>query len=166
MQSKRLILILLLLISSHFCQAQILKNWHGEWRGVMHLYSKGILTDSVPVVLTINPISDSILTWKTSYLSVKMPMVKDYTLKVIDFSKGHYVTDEGGGLLLDTYYFDDVLYSVFEVQGTLLTAIYRLLGNQIIFEVTSGKLSGKVPGDVTNYSVNFLQKVKLYKLFN
>jgi len=93
-------------------------------------------------------------------------MVKDYSLKVIDISKGHYVTDEGGGLLLDTYYFDEVLYSVFEVQGVLLTATYRLLGDQIVFEVTSGKSSGKVSGDVTNYSVNFLQKVKLNRQFN
>ena len=166
MQAKKLILVLFLLISSHCLQAQILKSWHGEWRGIMHLYSKGMLTDSVPVVLTVNPKSDSILTWKTSYLSAKMPMVKDYSLKVIDISKGHYVTDEGGGLLLDTYYFDEVLYSVFEVQGLLLTATYRLLGDQIVFEVTSGKSSGKVSGDVTNYSVNFLQKVKLNRQFN
>ena len=163
MRLVRLFIVMGLLFIHAGLEAQILKSWHGEWKGMMHLYNKGMLTDSVPVVLEIKPLSDSVLSWKTSYQSVKMPMVKDYTMKAIDPTKGHYATDEGEGLLLDTYLFDNSLYNVFEVQGILLTATYRLLGNQVQFEVTSGKVLGKVPGGVTNYAVNFLQKVMLYK---
>lgn len=159
----RFMLVFVLLACTFPSNGQILKSWHGEWKGVMHMYKQGMQTDSVPIVLEVRPISDSVLVWKTSYLSVKMPMVKDYTMKVIDPAKGHYATDEGEGLLLDTYLFDNSLYSVFEVQDILLTATYRLKGNEIIFEVTSGRKAGKVPGDVNNYSVNFLQKAILKK---
>jgi hypothetical protein len=139
--------------------AQILKDWHGEWHGKMQMYKNGQQIDTVEVLLTINPINDSTLTWRTEYKSVKQPMTKDYTMKSVDLSKGFYATDEGGGVLLETYLIDNSLYNVFEVEGIMLTATYRLLGDEIVFEVTSGK-KGKILADgVTNFSVNNLQKV-------
>jgi hypothetical protein len=74
-------------------------------------------------------------------------------------SKGVYATDEGGGVVLETYLIDNSLYNVFEVEGIMLTAIYRLMGNEIVFEVTSGKKGKVVAGGVTNFSANYLQKV-------
>ena len=139
--------------------AQILKEWYGEWHGMMQMYKNGQQIDSVEVLLTIKPINDSTLTWRTEYKSVKQPMTKDYTMKSVDLSKGVYATDEGGGVLLETYLIDNALYNVFEVEGIMLTAIYRLMGNELVFEVTSGKKGNIVAGGVTNFSVNYLQKV-------
>lgn len=139
--------------------AQILKDWHGEWHGMMEMYKNGQKADTVEVLLTIKPINDSTLTWRTEYKSVKQPMTKDYTMKIVDVSKGVYATDEGEGVLLETYLIDHTLYNVFEVEGIMLTATYRLMGNEIVFEVTSGKKGKIVAGGVTNYSVNYLQKV-------
>ena len=148
-----------LLCFSAQSSAQILKDWHGEWHGMMQMYKNGQTTDSVEVLLTIKPINDSTLTWRTEYKSVKQPMTKDYTMKSVDLSKGVYATDEGGGVLLETYLIDKALYNVFEVEGIMLTAIYRLMGSEIVFEVTSGKKGKIVAGGVTNFSVNYLQKV-------
>jgi hypothetical protein len=140
--------------------AQILQEWHGEWKGVMEMYNAGKKVDTVDVILTINPINDSTLMWRTAYKSTKQPMTKDYTMRSIDVKKGIYATDEGGGVLLDTYLIDHTLFNVFEVEGIMLTATYRLLGDEMIFEVTSGKKSNSVAGGVTNYSVNHLQQVR------
>ena len=57
----------------------------------------------------------------------------------------------------------DRLLSTFEVKGILLTANYELRGNELIFEVTSGKKDSETGGGVTNYSVNALQRVVLKK---
>lgn len=145
--------------------AQILKEWHGQWHGMMHMFRNGAMSDSVDVMLTIKPINDSTLTWKTEYKSAKQPMTKDYTMKSVDIVKGVYATDEGEGVLLDTYLIDHTLFNVFEVEGIMLTATYRLLGDEMIFEVTSGKKGKTVAGGVTNFSVNHLQRVKLTKSY-
>jgi len=68
-----------------------------------------------------------------------MPAVKDYTLILNDPATNAYSTDEGDGVVLKDYLFDQKLYSVFETQSILLTSSYELMGDQLIFEVTSGK---------------------------
>ena len=152
---------LTLLCLAGFSKAQILRDWHGNWEGIMHIYGKGKLRDSVPVVLTVAIINDSTLVWRTEYKSASQPMVKDYKMKLIDSDRGIYGTDEGNGLVLNNYLIDKVLYSVFQVQGILLTAIYRLEGDQIVFEVTSGKKDTIEMEGVSNYAVSSVQKVQL-----
>jgi len=159
--SLKFIFFIYLISVSTFSQAQILKDWHGNWEGMMYIYGKGALRDSVPVLLTVATINDSTLVWRTEYKSVSQPMVKDYKMKLIDLAKGIYGTDEGNGLVLTNYLVERTLYSVFEVQGILLTATYRLEGDQIVFEVTSGKKDTIEMEGVSNYSVPNLQKVQL-----
>jgi len=90
-------------------------------------------------------------------------MVKDYKLVISDAGKGVFKTDEGDGTFLIDYLFENKLYSVFETQGILLTSTYEWLGNQIIFEVTSGKELQTTNG-VKSYSVLNLQKAVLRKM--
>ena len=90
-------------------------------------------------------------------------MVKDYKLVISDIGKGVFKTDEGDGIFLIDYLFGNKLYSVFETQGILLTSTYEWLGNQIIFEVTSGKELQTTNG-VKSYSVLNLQKAVLRKI--
>ena len=155
------IFLFVLLCIGGISQSQILKEWHGNWAGTMFIYGKGKLRDSVEVVLTVAPINDSTLTWKTEYKSISQPMAKDYKMKLLDSEKGIYGTDEGGGLVLTNYLVDNCLYSVFEVQEILLTATYRLEGDFILFEVTSGKKDQAGMQGVFNYSVGNVQKVLL-----
>jgi 5'(3')-deoxyribonucleotidase len=112
----------------------------GIWTGTMHIYNRGSLVDSVTIKLNVTRTNaPDTFVWKTEYLSEKFPMVKDYKLVISDAGKGVFITDEGDGIILMDYLFENKLYSVFETQGILLTSTYEWLGNQIIFEVTSGK---------------------------
>lgn len=161
---RSLFFILFFLFIGSFSYGQILKDWHGKWSGTMFIYGRGQLRDSVNVVLTISPINDSTLIWRTDYISkTQPPVTKDYKMKRIDPVKGIYGTDEGGGLVLTNYLVDNTLYSVFETSGILLTATYHLKEDCIDFEVTSGKKDTISVLDVFNYSVGSVQKVHLVR---
>jgi hypothetical protein len=137
----------------------------GVWSGMMHIYNNETLKDSVQVKFTVAKTSDvNGWIWKTEYLSTKMPVIKDYFLRLKDKEKNVYVIDEGEGLELTAYLFKNKLYSVFETHEILLTSSYELVGNRLIFEVTSGKKLSGVGKEVTNYSVTNLQRVVLRKI--
>ncbi len=136
----------------------------GNWKGVMKIYSKGILKDTVTVLLTIQKQTDTSWMWKTEYISTKIPVTKNYKLRLKDKANGIYVTDEGDGIELKDYLFDDKLYSVFETEGIMLTSFYELRGKQLYFEVTSGKKIMEDAKEVVNYSVNNVQKVVFKKI--
>lgn len=132
----------------------------GTWYGTMHMYSRGVLKDSVNVIMTITRTDQPHeWSWKTEYLSEKFPMTKDYVLRLKDAEKNIYVTDEKNGIELMDYLFNNKLYSLFETQEIFLTSSYELRGEELIFEVTSGKKSGTTEQSVINYSVDNLQRV-------
>lgn len=136
----------------------------GKWKGKMLIYQESLLMDSVDVVMSITPkIKDSVWQWKTEYLSVKMPMTKDYILRVSDRKKGHFLTDEGDGVLLSDYGFGNKLYSQFTTQGIMLTATYEWRNEFLIFEVTSAKLHKSESSEVASYSIKHVQRGVLIK---
>jgi hypothetical protein len=161
-KTEFLFISLALLLLAPCSRAQLDTRWNGDWRGMMYMYKLGKTVDSVYVTLTVKPATrQGSYVWRTEYHSAKQPMLKDYTLRTIDASKGIYVTDEGDGVELTCYLVGNKMYNVFEVQNTMLTATYELLGDVLIFEVTSGKKEPPTGGGVTNYSVNNLQRVVL-----
>ncbi len=97
------------------------------------------------------------------YLSQKMPMTKNYVLRIKDREKLVFVTDEGDGVELTDYQTGDKLYSVFETSGFLLTASYELQGEFLIFEVTSGKKQDPPVKDITVYSTTSVQRAVLIR---
>ena len=131
----------------------------GKWEGTMYIYGKGQIRDSVPVELTVQKTSLPLTwVWKTNYLSNKNPIEKNYKLVLKDTASQTYLIDEGEGVELWSYYFINKLYSVFETHDVMLTSSYELQGDDLIFEVTSGK---KIEDrkEVNNYSVLGLQRV-------
>lgn len=136
----------------------------GTWKGTMLIYGRGQLRDSVKVTFTVAK-SDkpNEWIWRTEYHSEKMPMTKDYVLRLKDAEKKIFVTDEKEGIELQDYLFGNKLYSMFETQGVYLTSSYELQKDELIFEVTSGKKIETGNTDVTNYSVDNLQRVVLRK---
>lgn len=136
----------------------------GSWEGMMYIYSKGTLKDSVSVRLTVQKTNTSnSWTWKTEYLSAKMPMTKDYTLRLPDPSTNKYITDEGDGIELTDYLYGNKLYSIFETHDVFLTSTYELHDKELIFEVTSGKKEAGTHPEVNTYSTDNLQRVVLKK---
>ena len=129
----------------------------GNWKGTMYMYSKGILSDSVPVTLNVTPQNDSVFQWKMDYLSAKMPVTKDYHL--IYKGGNHYQFDEGDGVKIDTYLFVNRLISVFETEGILLTSLYEWNKDELYFEVSSGNKS-RSNTEVQSYQIGFLQNIR------
>jgi len=173
MHCKKLIILLKFVVTvfiflsvdnRSFAQPHFASTCEGKWEGIMYLYARGQLKDSVPVELLVQKTSiPGTWIWKTNYLSSSYPMEKNYQLVLTDSVSQSYLTDEGDGVVLWNYLFNNKLYSVFEVQGVTLTSSYEVNGDQLIFEVTSGKkLEEK--GEVTNYSVLNLQRVVFKKV--
>ena len=133
----------------------------GKWIGMMYIYKHGVIRDSVKVVLTVSKIKDvPAWNWKTEYLSSKLPMTKDYILRLKDSTKQWYITDEGGGVELHDYVFGNKLYTIFETEGVMLTSSYELINDKLVFEVTSGKKIFATNNGITNYTVENLQRVE------
>lgn len=160
-----IILSVFMLFTQLNAQTNFAEKCLGIWKGTMFIYSHGEVKDKVEVQLTVAKTAKSEeFTWKTEYFSPTRPMTKDYILRVKDVKKGHYVIDEGGGVLLNNYLFENKLFNVFEVNGVILTATYELKSKkELIFEVTAGKKMDVAAG-VTNYSVDSLQSVVFKKV--
>ena len=149
----------LLLSASLSAQQNFAEQCVGVWEGTMYIYSGGLLRDSVRVQHTVKPIDKTSWTWKTDYLSQKLPMTKDYVLRQQEPSV--YVVDEGQNVLIPMRHSGNKLYSVFEVQGILLTSSYEWVNGQLIFEVTSGKKNSAADAQVGTYLINAVQRVVL-----
>ncbi len=163
---KQIILISLTFLCLN-TKAQQIKITDGKWKGTLMIWRENKIMDSVPTELTIKTIiKDSVWQWKTEYISTTMPVTKDYSLRVVDKQKGTYVTDEGDGIELMNYTFGNKMFSNFETSGILLTSSYEWIGNDIIFEIASGKKieSMSINTEVTNFAVKNLQKVIFKKI--
>jgi hypothetical protein len=159
-------IILVALFTSAIVNAQTLfpNKCIGNWKGIMKIYSKGVLKDTVTVLLTIKKQTDTSWMWKTQYVSTKMPVTKNYLLRLKDRLNNVYVTDEGDGIELKGYLFENKLYNVFETEGIMLTSFYELREKQLYFEVTSGKKIVENTKEVINFSVANVQKLILKKV--
>jgi hypothetical protein len=136
----------------------------GEWKGTMRIYKSNAIIDTLPVTLTLRTIiKDSVWQWKTTYLSSKMPLTKDYLLKVKDREKGVYITDEQDGTELLNYLMGNKMYCQFEVSDIFLTSSYEWIQDDIKFEITAGKKLASQK-EISNYSVNTLQTVLFKKV--
>jgi len=137
----------------------------GIWSGKMHVHSKGIIVDSVDVRMTIEKIPDSLhWMWKTEYISEKYPVTKNYKLILENPASNKFTLDENNGILLYSYVFGNKMFSNFEVQGTMLTSVYILGEDELIFEITSGKEIGKTGNEITNFSILNLQRSVLKRV--
>lgn len=136
----------------------------GTWEGWMLIYSKGILKDSVMIRRTVNPIDSLSWTWKTDYLSTKMPMTKDYILRAKDRTGIEYITDEGEGITIAMHLTGNRLTSIFETHGVLLTASEELTPDGLLFEVVSSKQVDARDAEVINYQVNAVQRALLKRV--
>ncbi len=134
----------------------------GKWYGTMFMYENGLLHDSVEISLLIAPLDSLSWTWRTQYQSPSHPLVKDYVLRIQPGDAQTFLLDEGNGVQLFEYHADSSLRSVFQVEDVLLTSRYDLVEDGLIFEVTSGQMGTKT-GDVTNFTVKHVQRVKLQR---
>ncbi|MFA8344465.1 MAG: hypothetical protein ACEPO8_15935 [Rhodothermaceae bacterium] len=154
----------LVCLQNIFAQKHFPEKCEGIWQGTMYMYNRGVIRDSVDIKFTVKAAEEkNSWIWKTEYLSEKMAMTKDYLIKVDKETPNRYILDEKNNIELYDYLFGNKLYSVFETQNILLTATYELAGENLIFEVTSGRKIKSDQKEVINYSVLNVQRVVLTK---
>ncbi len=79
---------------------------------------------------------DSVYTWTIFYGEDDK---REYLLKTVDAEKGWYQIDEQNTIALDAILIHGKLYSRFEVMGTLLLSMVELVGEELHYEIISGK---------------------------
>ena len=108
---------------------------------------------------------------KFDYVLVYNDAPRNYTLVVKDLKNGLFEVDENNGIILPTKYFDNTLYSFFEVQGNFLSTRIEFKKDTLDFEilftatknkVKTGGLSKAIP-EVLGFPITTVQKAILIK---
>lgn len=116
------------------------QSWRGTWRGTLQIHSAKGVVQTVPMAVEIAPTADSLrYTFALIYGEDTAKGRRPYELVVVDRAKGHYVFDEKNTIRLDAYLLSGRLLSEFTVQGTRLVSSYERRGDELIFEIISGK---------------------------
>jgi len=100
-----------------------------------------------------------------------MRQERKYTLLATDADKGEYVVDENNGIVLDDKVVGNRMYSLFEVQGTILTTFITFEKDHMVFEiVATQKENSKTTiaenedkTEVISYPISTIQRAVLIK---
>lgn len=113
--------------------------------------------------------TDTIGTYK--YVLVYNNEPRNYFLVEKDKAKGQYLIDENNGIVLQASVFDNGIFSMFEVNGSLITTTEKFYDNYMDFEImftntskveTTGKGTEEIP-TVKIYPILGTQKAILFK---
>ncbi|WP_052705373.1 hypothetical protein [Flavobacterium sp. 316] len=146
-------------------------DFFGKYKGKLNIHNQNG-SQVIDMELHLLP-TDTIARYKYTiiYKSDKVNQERKYTLLEKDKTKGQYIIDENNGILLNAFVTDNTLYSIFEVQGSLLTTTEHFADNYVDFEIMysnknnmekSGKNTEEIP-EVLSYPVINVQKARLYK---
>lgn len=141
------------------------QSWQGIWAGELEIFTAKGLAQAVPMELHILP-TDSThrYTWSIIYGADKVAGKRAYELVVLDAAKGLYAIDEKNSIQLEGYFIKDKFFSRFEVMGNLLLTTEQLVGEELIFEIISGKLDPiSVTGD-TVFEGDTIPPVKAFPI--
>ncbi len=150
--------------------------WIGTWRGTVLTYTHTDSIRTTPMELHIFATdSTDRWTWTIIYGTGTEKDVRAYELVLKDEESKHYVIDEKNSILIDSYVRGNSFCSRFAVGDYLLLCTYELstdneAANEMVFEITSGKLEGNKSGgtsdnipEVAAYPISVFQKAKLYR---
>lgn len=167
---KTLFFFLFIFPLSLLSQDEFPNSWAGEWEGNLIFYPEKE-QDTIKVTLQIIPAkTPGTYTWKTSYESPKLNVVKDYLLRERDASTGSFELDEQDGIVIPCRYFDNELWSLLEVEGTILIGLYSMNNGELSVTFPSGKtnlaefsrqIDGEDSPEVKSYPISASQKIVL-----
>jgi len=111
-------------------------DWLGHWSGDLKIYGTDGIKQTVPMSLDLSETdSTGIYTWAIIYGSDSTAQRRDYELREVDHSKGHYLIDEKNGIFLDAFHIHNELSSIFAVMGNTLLTSYKIEEEEMIFSV-------------------------------
>lgn len=148
------------------------QDFYGVYKGDLHILNPNGM-QSIPMEFHMQPTDSA---HKHHYTIVYIMndttrQEREYTLISREDNPSQFTIDENNGIILTATYSDNTLYSMFEVQGGLLTTTERFNKDYMIFEITysakskalvSGGISEEIP-EVLAYPISTIQKAKLIK---
>lgn len=139
--SVRWLLLLWCVVGCGVASAQSFpQSWQGTWRGTLRIHNANGVAQTVPMAVEIAPTADSLrYTFALIYGEDTAKGRRPYELVVANRAKGHFVLDEKNSIKIDAYFMAGRLLSEFTVQGTRLISSYERRGDELIFEIISGK---------------------------
>ncbi len=150
-------------------EANFLKGFEGVWSGNLEMVGKRGQTKTIPMRMDIIKKSDSVWTWKTTYDERKVPVMKDYDLKMENEAEGRYILDEHDSILINMNRMGNKLFCVFDVEGTILSCTYEVRDGRLYYEIVSGPSKPAIVSKlkdgnkVNSYSIGSLQRAVLEK---
>lgn len=173
---KFLVYLFLMMVTSVFAQTsndslRFPDDFFGVYKGDLEIYnSKGKQIIGMEFHLKN---SDSIGRYQYTlvYIFNGQRQERYYQLIEKDTANGEFIIDENNGILLDAKVIDNVVYSMFEVQGSLLTTTERFYETYMDFEIsvvnssnkTESRFEGDEPIDVISYPILSVQRARLFK---
>jgi len=152
------------------------KSWEGNYEGELEIYKVHGIAMKPSMRFQIAQKTDSIYTWKMTYIMNGKEDVRDYELIIRNTEKGLYTIDEKNTILLESYYRNGIFTSFFEVLGSfIITSTQKLDSGELMFEIiaaSSKKVkktgnqehNGQQVPQVTSYLVNGRQRAILKKV--
>jgi len=169
-----LILIAIIFFTNVFSQEKVLQfpnDYFGIYKGDLNIHSvKGIKKIGMEFHINKTDQNDQ-YQYMLVYIFDEKRQERKYTLLTKDATKGQYLVDENNGILLDAQLFNNSLYFMFEVEGTIITTTLRFYKNDMNFEITATNknkkvITGQENTDVTeviSYPITTVQKAQLIK---
>jgi len=152
-------------------QIKLPETWLGTWQGQMILTYASGKSMEIEVGLEIKKMENQVRwNWKIIYDDSKNRQERAYELIAINSKLGKYAIDENNSIVLDAFFADNTLSSVFNVENNLIFTTYRLQGDTLYFENTmvkkdKPKITGGKEGNpkVDSFEVLVLQRGILKK---
>ncbi|GEQ86915.1 hypothetical protein ULMS_24230 [Patiriisocius marinistellae] len=146
-------------------------DFFGNYTGTLHIYNDKGNTE-YPMEFHLQPTSfEKEYTYTIIYGNGEQRQERLYTLKEKDVEKGIYVVDENNGILLENKVINNKLYTLFEVNDSLLTTFITFEEDHLLFEIIfvqtekkwkSGGTQEKIP-EVFSYPIQVIQQATLLK---
>ena len=164
-----LCLVWVSLVSAQDQKLTFPQDYFGIYKGDLEITnSRG--TQTIQMEFHLQP-TDSVgnYNYVLVYIADGKRQERHYNLIETDKEKGRYIVDENNGIILDATVVGNTLYSLFEVQGNILTTIETFFEDRMEFLITfsARKLKRTTgtenSGDVHAYPVTTVQKGVLYK---
>ncbi|BBN81691.1 hypothetical protein PA25_16760 [Pseudoalteromonas sp. A25] len=166
----KLIIAPTLLLTSAASFGYAPQGWTGYYKGECEAITphKGTLY-KFAMALEITDIDDENADWIMTYGEGSSQQVRNYTLKTINESFGHYAVDENNGIVIDQYLVGNEFINLFEIGSSKIQSTYSLDTNGTMdvsmetytFEPVREKKVG--PYTVANYALKVKQKCRLFK---
>ncbi|WP_171976472.1 hypothetical protein [Brasilonema sennae] len=133
------------------------QNWQGTWSGTMFNSPVQGRSQTVPMTLRIQPISNNPMrySWQITYGTGAKKLVRNYELVAKDQGASHFVIDEKDGTLIDAWWVGDRLYSQFRVKNRLLNTQYERQSNRLHYELVTYQSVSSAQGENEQQKVPF-----------